>query len=533
MPRNHDHNTPAASEGKRPASHVYPMAVIELGTSAIRMAIGETDGISKVRMLEQLVRGVSIGKDTFTQREIKRDTLQQCIKVLKSYRRKLAEYQCTNPNHIRVVATSAVREASNRLSFLDRIYTSTGFTVEPIDDAEIARVTYLGIRPLLDKEPELRDTRSLLMEVGGGSTDILMLRGRNILHSHSYRLGTVRLQQLIRQYHAARDQALQIITGQIDRTLEQLRDFIPQQGRIELLAIGGDVRFAARHLQEEEQDSNLQRIPLKKLERLASDLSRLTTEEIMRTYHMELSQAETVAPALLAYVRMARMLDTDHVLVTSFNLRDALLQEMLQPSGWSTDLSEQIIRSADDLARHFQVDLQYSYHVANLSRQLFRALDNHHDMDFRCETILYVGALLHECGLFVSTPSYHKHSNYLISNSEIFGLNSLDHTLAALVARYHRRAFPKPSHTTYAQLDRDSRVMLTQMAAILRIAIALAQSRTQRIRSVECVIEKGRLIIIASGRKGDLSMEQLELRQNSTLFEEVFGMSVLLRESRD
>ena len=142
-------------------------------------------------------------------------------------------------------------------------------------------------------------------------------------------------------------------------------------------------------------------------------------------------------------------------------------------------------------------------------------------------------ALLHECGLFVSTPSYHKHSNYLISNSEIFGLNSLDHTLAALVARYHRRAFPKPSHTTYAQLDRDSRVMLTQMAAILRIAIALAQSRTQRIRSVECVIEKGRLIIIASGRKGDLSMEQLELRQNSTLFEEVFGMSVLLRESRD
>jgi len=104
-------------------------------------------------------------------------------------------------------------------------------------------------------------------------------------------------------------------------------------------------------------------------------------------------------------------------------------------------------------------------------------------------------------------------------------------TLAALVARYHRRAFPKPSHTTYAQLDRESRVILTQMAAILRLAIALAHSRTQRIRSIECQVEKGRLIIIARGRRGDLSMEQLELRQNSPLFEEVFGMSVLLRES--
>ena len=531
MSLSQNHNSSSAADSKRRPQSVYPMAVIELGTSAIRMAIGETDGVSKVRMLEQLVRGVAIGKDTFTRREIKRDTLRQCIQVLKSYRRKLAEYQCTNPSHIRVVATSAVREASNRLSFLDRIYTATGFVVEPIDDAEIARVTYLGIRPLLDQRAELRDTRSLLMEVGGGSTDILLLRGRNILHSQSYRLGTVRLQQLIRQYDAARDQALQIITGQIDRTLEQLRDFIPQSGRIELLAIGGDVRFAARHLQPEDQNSQLQRIPLRKLERLAADLSRLTTEQIMRTYHMELTQAETVAPALLAYVRMARMLDTDQVLVTNFNLRDALLQEMLQPSGWSTDLSEQIIRSADDLARHFQVDLQYSYHVANLARELFRQLASHHSMDVRCETILYVGALLHECGLFVSTPSYHKHSNYLISNSDIFGLNSLDHTLAALVARYHRRAFPKPSHTTYAQLDRESRVILTQMAAILRLAIALAHSRTQRIRSIECQVEKGRLIIIARGRRGDLSMEQLELRQNSPLFEEVFGMSVLLRES--
>ena len=138
---------------RRPSGIVFPIAVIELGTSAIRMAIGETDGVSGVLMLEQLVRGVSLGKDTFTRREIKRETLLQCVNVLKSYRRKLEEYQCINPQHIRVVATSAVREATNRMAFLDRIYTSTGFIVEPIDDAEIARVTYLGIRPLLEREP--------------------------------------------------------------------------------------------------------------------------------------------------------------------------------------------------------------------------------------------------------------------------------------------------------------------------------------------------------------------------------------------
>ena len=516
---------------RRPSGIVFPMAVIELGTSAIRMAIGETDGVSGVRMLEQLVRGVSLGKDTFTRREIKRETLLQCVNVLKSYRRKLEEYQCINPQHIRVVATSAVREATNRMAFLDRIYTSTGFIVEPIDDAEIARVTYLGIRPLLEREPELRDAMTLLMEVGGGNTEILLLRGRNIIHSQSYRLGSLRLQQMIKQYHAARDQTLSIMHGQIDRALEQLRDVIPQYGNIELLALGGDVRFAAKTLQLDVADADVIRVPLPKLRRLTNELSQLSVEQIMSKHHLELTQAETLLPALLTHVRMARMLNADHLLVTGFNLRDALLQGMMQPADWSEDFREQIIRSAEELARKFQLDLDHSQHVAELSGQIFRALRPVHQMDVRCETILYVAALLYEAGLFVSTPSYHKHSYYLIINSEIFGLNSLDHKLVALVARYHRRAAPKPTHEAFAELDRDSRVVLSRLSSILRIAIALAQSRSQRIREMDCAVEKTRLIIRARGRTGDLSMEQLELRQNAGFFEDVFGLSVLLRES--
>jgi len=524
-------NPESLPETRRAGGPVFPMAVIELGTSAIRMAIGETDGVSGVRMLEQLVRGVSLGKDTFTKREIRRETLQQCVSVLKSYRKKLKEYQCTNPQHIRVVATSAVREASNRMSFLDRIYTSTGFVVEPIDDAEIARVTYLGIRPILEQEPDLRDAMTMMMEVGGGNTEVLLLRGRNIIHSQSYRLGSLRLQQMIKQYHAARDQAVNIMHGQIDRTLENLQDVVPQHGKIELLALGGDMRFAARQLQLDVVDEDIATVPLARLQRLTTELSQLTIEQIMRRYHLELSQAETLVPALLANIRMAKMLDTDHLLVTGFNLRDALLQGMLQPSEWSEDFRAQIFRSAEELARKFQIDLDHSKHVAELASQIFHALKPEHQMDVRSETILYVGALLHEAGLFINTPGYHKHSYYLLTNSEIFGLNSLDHTLVALVARYHRRAAPKPTHDAFAQLQRESRVVLSRLASILRIAIALAHSRSQRIRRMECVIEKNRLVIKASGRTGDLSMEQLELRQNSGMFQDVFGLGVLLRES--
>lgn len=509
---------------------IYPMAVIELGTSAIRLAIAETDGGAYVRILEQLTRGVSLGKDTFTRREIKRETLLQSIDVLKSYRQKLEEYQCTNPKHIRVVATSAVREASNRMTVLDRIYTSTGFVVEPIDEAEIARVTYLGIRPLLEKEPQLSEAMTLMMEVGGGSTEILLLRGSDILHSQSYRLGSLRIQQLVQQYHAAREQAIHLTHGQIDRTLEQLRDIVPQSGEITLLAIGGDMRFAAHLLQSENDSSNFSRIPLRKLAQLADRLAGQSTDQITREYHLEVSQAETLVPALLANVRMARMLNTDHVLVTNFNLRDALLQGMVAPAVWTEAFRQQIVHSAEELAKHLQVELSHSRHVALLACEIFDRLNTLHKLDRRCRTILEVAALLHECGLFISSSGYHKHSYYLIRHSKIFGLSSLDHEIVALVARYHRRASPKAAHSSFAELDRDSRVIVNQLASIMRLAIALCQSRSQRIRTIDTSLERNKLILFAKGRRGDLSMEQLELRQNSALFEDIFGISVLLRK---
>lgn len=513
------------------AQNAYPLAVIELGTSAIRMAIGETDGNSGVRVIEQLVRGVSLGKDTFTAREIHRKTVQQCVKVLKSYRRKLNEYQCSDANHIRVVATSAVREASNRLEFLDRIYIATGFAVELIDDAEIARVTYLGIRPLLQSQPELRDATTVVAEVGGGNTEVLVLQGKDILHSQPYRLGSLRLQQMLVKYQAARTRAGSIMIGQIDRTLEPLLDVVPRDREVEFVALGGDMRFAAKILQLDVVHSQLVRVSVTELEKLTRQLMNLTVDRVMRKYHIELSQAETLVPALLANVRTAQLLGCREMLVTGFNLRDALLQGMLRSSVWSPDFCDQIVNSSLELARKYQVDLIHAQHVAELAVQLFRGLQSEHRMDKRCETLLYVAALLHATGLFVGTSSYHKHSFYLIMHSELFGLNLLDHTLVALIARYHRRAAPKPTHEPFARLNRDSRVIVSRLAGLLRVAVALDHSSNQRVRDIQCSVEKGRLVVTVTNSSGDLSLERMELLQQATLLEDTFGMSVLLREA--
>jgi exopolyphosphatase/guanosine-5'-triphosphate,3'-diphosphate pyrophosphatase len=220
----------------------------------------------------------------------------------------------------------------------------------------------------------------------------------------------------------------------------------------------------------------------------------------------------------------------DSVLVANVNLRDGLLTDMAVNASWTEEFSNQIIRSAVDLGRKYHFDEPHARHVAELSRRLFHALREEHHLDRRHEVLLYVAALLHEVGLYVSQQSHHKHSLYLIQNSELFGLSRKDVLLAGLVARYYRRASPQPVHEGYATLERDERVAVAKMAA--RVAAALDDSRNQRIKEFECTRESGRLVITIP-QVEDLSLEQLALRQNGSLFEETFGIPVLLRTRRD
>ena len=165
------------------------VAVIEVGTTSIRMAIAEVQATGSIRMLEALSQGVSLGKDSFTRGEIGKQTIEDCVRVLRAYRRKLEEYGVRQVDQLRVVATSAVREALNQMAFVDRIYIATGLTVQPIDEAEVHRITYRSIQPLLVAEPRFTDAHTIICEVGGGSTELLVVERGNVRYSHSYRLG--------------------------------------------------------------------------------------------------------------------------------------------------------------------------------------------------------------------------------------------------------------------------------------------------------------------------------------------------------
>jgi exopolyphosphatase/guanosine-5'-triphosphate,3'-diphosphate pyrophosphatase len=505
-----------------------PVAVVDIGSTSIRVAIAQIDEQGRIAPLETLSHPVNLGKDTFTRGSIEKSTVEECVRILRNYVNVLREYGVDRSARTRVVATTAVREATNSQAFLDRVLVATGLRVEPIDEAEANRLTYLGVRSVLASDPKLRDARSLVVEIGSGSTELLMLKGENVEFSRSYRLGSLRLRKMLETYRAPATISGAIINGQIRRTVEQIRRDIPHDGPAELVALGGDVRFAATQILGPD-DAPVKTLRVADLEQLARRLLETSVDELVQRYPLTFQDAESVGPALLANVELARAFELDHVRLTNTTLRDGLLQEMAVGGAWTEAFREQIIRSAIDLGRRYGFNEAHGRHTAELSRTLFHRLQGEHQLDDRYELILHIAALLHDVGNVVSNRSHHKHSMYLIQNSDLFGLGQQDVKLVSLVARYHRRAAPRSAHEGYASLDPESRIAVAKMAALLRVADALDRSDSQRVKTLTCEKQGDRLVIRIPD-VDDVSLEQLALKQKGSLFEDIFGMTVLLRK---
>lgn len=522
---------PPAPADPRPGGPAMPprvAAVIDVGSTAVRLEVAELAPGGAVRVLDSLQQPVHLGKDTFTKGRILQSTLEECVKILKGYRRVMQEYGVTDPNLIRAVATSAVREAANRETFLDRVYMATGINVEAIDEAEETRLTYLSIQDLLPREPTLQKGDTLVVEVGGGDTELLLLRDGHISYSNTFRLGTLRMRETLGTQHAPAQRTLATFTRHIQLSVDQIKRSVPVGKAPLLIAPSGDARFAAAQLVPDWSQQPAARIDVKAFAALAKKIAPASVDELVRKYRITFQEAETVGPALLAYAQLAREFAVEQILVPKSSLRQGLLQELATGGLWNKAFTEQVVHSAVALGAKYAFDERHGRQVANLCLQFFKELQPEHMLEPRHELLLHVAALIHEIGLFVNNRSHHKHSMYLIMNSDLFGLSHHDMLMIAMVARYHRRATPQPYHEGFSMLDRDDRLAVSKMAALLRVADALDRNHMQQVRDLRFTRENGQLMVWVRDVE-DLTLERLALQEKGSMFEEIYGLKVVFR----
>ena len=501
------------------------VAVIDIGASSLRMQIAEIRPDGSIRNLESFSQALSLGKDSFSKGVIGKATIENCVHVLSIYRAKLDEYEITDPENIRVIGTSGVNEASNRLAFLDRIYVATGFEIGPFDEAELHRITYRGIQPFMKSSPSYFKGETLALEVGGGTTEALWLSDGDVAFARAFRLGALRMRQRLELYNAPLQKARELMERQIRDTIELLKDSVPCNPN-HLIAMGGDIRFAYSEIKGS-AGKELVELKVKTLEKFVAEVLKSSPENLVARYHLSLPDAELLGPGLLTVATFAKSFGMEKLTVANVNLRDGMISEMAKGRMWSPSIGAQIIRAATQLGRKYHFNEAHATHVARLACNLFDQLQPLHGMSGRFRGLLEVAAILHQVGSFIGNKGSHKHSMYIIDNSEFFGVGSEDKRIVALVARYHRRAMPSSRHIGYSSLSRDLRVAVSKMASILRLAIALDVSNSQKIKKLQCKMLPHEVRIVTE-ELSDLTLERLELRQKSALFENIFGKPVIL-----
>ena len=513
-----------SSSGSAPRT----VAVIDIGSSAVRMEIAELQSDGSIRSLEALQHPVHLGKDTFTTGKLSAETIEECVLVLKGYRRVLRDYGIDREDQIRAVATSSVREATNREMLLNRIMVVAHLQVEVLEEAEVNRLTYVAVRESLEKLGSLDEHETLIVEVGAGSTEVLLVQKGHVTLSRAYRLGALRMREMLEVSRTPASRVGSMLTKQIQRTIDQIQRTIPPEPVQRMIAIGGDVRFAVNELMEPDDEQRLISVPIKQFAQFAKGLVSCSVDEAVRRYRIPYQEAETAGPALLAYARLAESFQVRELLMSRITLRDGLLQEMALRGAGAARFQEQVVYSALRLGHKYGFEEKHAQHVTELAVKLFQALQDEHELEPRHELILRVAGLLHEIGGYVASQSHHKHSQYLIMNSDLFGLSRRDTQLAALVARYHRRATPKSTHPEYMSLPTQDKLVVSKLAALLRVADALDQNHMQQVRRLKIGYEPGRLVLHVRGVE-DLTLERLAIRQKGNLFSEIFGMQIELR----
>jgi exopolyphosphatase/guanosine-5'-triphosphate,3'-diphosphate pyrophosphatase len=498
-----------------------------MGASAIRLVVAEIGTDRSITVLEEASRGVLLGRDTFSTGGIRSSTAEAVLTALEGFRVILDGY---GVGSVRAVATSAVREARNADMFLDRIRGRTGIEFDIINEAEESRLVYLAVRHALPNRGAFVGAWTLLVEVGGGSTSLMLLRRGEPYRSGVYGLGAIRMRQQLDLGRHGHDLQLSLLKRFIANVIEEIRVDIPLRRVSHVIGVGGDMRFAASQVVEQDREGHVRAIARDEFLAFCEQVERLDEEAIVERFRLPANDAQTLIPALAVYRSLLTETVARRVVVPDASLRAGVLLDLAAESGpvASEDFERQVLASAEGVGQKYRFDRAHGRHVAKLSARLFDDLRDEHGLGSRERLLLQVAGLLHDVGVYVSLRAHHKHSQYLLTSSQIFGLSDQETAVVSNIARYHRRALPQDTHLPYVALDRADRLAVDKLAALLRVANALDAEHLQKVTDVR-LVRQGRTWVLELHGHGDLTMEQMAATARLDMFTDVYGRDVLIR----
>jgi exopolyphosphatase/guanosine-5'-triphosphate,3'-diphosphate pyrophosphatase len=517
----------ALARKKRSLPSVDPatlLTALHIGASSVSMMIAERSPDGTLLPIDFLEQPAPLAHDVFGGNMVSNATTERIVSIIRGYQKSLSELGLDPHNFSRAVATNVLHEAANHEAVLNRIRIACGLPVSMIDDGEMTRLIYLKTRRRIQHLPAMKQRTALVVHVGPGNTRALLFQEGLITRYTSYRMGTHRTREAVEASLAEGSTLLRVIREHASGNLSQLRHDYSDVTIEGLVLIGYEIQSVASFVTKSNEACSL-----KKLRSFTSETAALTDLEAVKRFQLDYQTAEALIPALEINLAIAETLALKEVHVPVSEYEQGLLHDLLASRGLTDTFAAEVLRSARILANRYQSDPGHGEHVGKLCEHFVAGLQDLHQLNEHDLLLLKVAAILHEVGTYISPRTHHKHSEYIILNSEIFGLDRLDVTIVALVSRYHRHSVPRLDHPSYAALSVEDRIRVCKLAAILRVADALERTHIQRVSKIEITRTSSKLHIRLPGLE-DAAIERLAMSSKADLFEQVFGLTVIIDE---
>jgi len=497
---------------------------LHIGASSVSMMVAERAEDGSLTAIDFLEQPAAVARDIFRGGNVTSSTTERIVSIIKGYQKSLAEMGLDPHAITRAVATNILSEAVNHETVMNRIRIACGLRIGTIDDGEMTRLIYLKTRRRLQDLPAMRKDTTLVLHVGPGNTRALLFQNGLITRYTSYRMGTHRTREAVDGSHAEGPAMLRVIREHAYGNLAQIRFDFSDVTIDGLVIIGYEVQSVASTVTTASQSCTV-----KNFRQFTADVSTISDVELVKRFQLDYQTAEALLPALEINLAIAETLKLKEIHIPNSEYEQGLLHDLLVSRELTGAFAEEVVRSARILSERYQSDPSHGEHVGNLCARFFDSLADLHQLTGHDALLLQVAAILHEVGTYVSPRAHHKHSEYIILNSEIFGLNRLDVTIVALVARYHRHSGPRLDHPAYSALATDDRIRVSKLAALLRVADALERTHAQRVSQIELRRDASKLHIRLPGL-ADAAVERLAMASKADLFEQVFGLGVVIDE---
>lgn len=507
------------------------LAAVDVGTNSLHLVVARTTDGGQFEVLSREKEMVRLGSGSTDMKELAPDAVDRAVAALDRFRR-IAD---SHGAPLRAVATSAVREAENRDVLLHRARAEAGVEIEVVSGVEEARLIHLGVLQAL----ELFDRRLLLCDIGGGSTELLLGEEGEVRASVSLKLGAVRLTNRFFAGDALHPSAVdscrrhvQGVLASFDRPLEQhgFEVAVGSSGTIEQVlriarGLGGDgpLRTLNGAVLVRKQVSEVVQAAI---EARAAGSSRGLP-------NLDPKRADILLAGSLVLEGVLKRFGVEEMVLSEYALREGVFLDTIarRRGGSLPHLRDVARRSVVHLMMACDEDPGHSEHVAQLALQLFDATAECHGLGSDARALLEAGALLANVGLVISHGQHHKHSYYLIRNSDrLVGFTDGEIELVAQIARYHRKSAPKLAHPEWAALPAAEQQLVRVAAGVLRVAIGLDRSHAQLVIGVTTDIGDDHVTVLAQPVRGavDLSLELYAAGERTALLAEVLGRPVNL-----